>query len=640
MGTSTAMANDNLDPGPTQTRDRETPVGGSADLQEPDPAGETNGRTGTTKRSSSSRYIATDAETLAQEIAALGEYSIPDLNTLSKDQFDALTPVTIDQLGLNHPSCALRIIQRYGDQMLLVKTSGAKQSVRSTSMLTGDSYAIYILHTRSGRWEKNSDRLLQMAAETHQKHTNNVNAMVEAGLVNLNEQNTDPESPSASKEAARTYRSLMWRIQHLTSPQQLESTLKLLPAVWLNCVERQEDPDDYGITTCEYEDIDSDTRYIGCNNTIIDITSNAPLDVHTGREKLITANTGVDYNPNAPVNEDVDKLFEPLDPELTDNFLEDIAYCLHGQPNRRWRAIISDRNSAKTTIMNAILHTLGDYSGMLGAGALAPDRKGSSQNQATPDMETVMKPVRIAWSDEMEQARVDPARLKALSGGGSFQWRRLYGQLQDTPATGTIWFCGNNFPTYGGGGLNDEALADRFRGYILPQIPRENRDPEMLNKWKQRYPGARERRERLLVELLYIASQTEPKNPPEASADVQRMSEQLIRQDLGDVGTWIRDHLVPAEGDKVGGKITTTTLWTAALAEFAEENEQEVNGMDRNAFMSLVRTVLPSLPKTSSLRIKQADGSSKVAKGWKGWTFLWDDKVEEQPEPEEQELFS
>ena len=620
------MADDNVYLGPQEEGHRPASGGSATALQEPDTSGETNGGTDTADSKRTSRYVATDPETLSQEIAALGEYSIPDLNSLTKEEVDDLQSVTIDQLGLNHPSCALRIIHRYGDQLMLVKTSGSKQSVRTTSMLVGDSYAIYTLHQRSGRWEQNADRLLQMSAETHQKHANNINAMVAADLINLTEQSAEPGSPAASKEAARTYRSLMWRIQHLISPQQLESTLKLLPAVWLNCVQRQEDPENYGVTTCDYEDLDSDTRYIGCNNTVIDITSNAPLDVSTAREKLITASTGVDYNPNADPNEDVDKLFAPLGEELADHFLEDIAYCLHGRPNRRWRAIISDRNSAKTTIMNAILHTLGDYSGMLGAGALAPDRRGSSQNNATPDMATVMKPIRIAWSDEMEQARVDPARLKALSGGGSFTWRRLYGQLQDTPATATIWFCGNNFPTYGGGGLNDEALADRFRGYILPQIPKDVRDPEMLNKWKPRHPGAAERRERLLVELLYIASQTYPESPPTPSEEIAEMSETLIRQDLGDVGSWIRDNLVPAEGDKAVDKATTTQLWTAALLEFAETGETEVNGMDRNTFMSLVRTVLPALPKTTTIRVKQADGSTKPAKGWKGWTFIGQDR--------------
>ena len=626
MGPGTAMADDNVYLGPQEEGHRPASGGSATALQEPDTSGETDGGTDTADSKRTSRYVATDPETLSQEIAALGEYSIPDLNSLTKEEVDDLQSVTIDQLGLNHPSCALRIIHRYGDQLMLVKTSGSKQSVRTTSMLVGDSYAIYTLHQRSGRWEQNADRLLQMSAETHQKHANNINAMVAADLINLTEQSAEPGSPAASKEAARTYRSLMWRIQHLISPQQLESTLKLLPAVWLNCVQRQEDPENYGVTTCDYEDLDSDTRYIGCNNTVIDITSNAPLDVSTAREKLITASTGVDYNPNADPNEDVDKLFAPLGEELADHFLEDIAYCLHGRPNRRWRAIISDRNSAKTTIMNAILHTLGDYSGMLGAGALAPDRRGSSQNNATPDMATVMKPIRIAWSDEMEQARVDPARLKALSGGGSFTWRRLYGQLQDTPATATIWFCGNNFPTYGGGGLNDEALADRFRGYILPQIPTDVRDPEMLNKWKPRHPGAAERRERLLVELLYIASQTYPESPPTPSEEIAEMSETLIRQDLGDVGSWIRDNLVPAEGDKAVDKATTTQLWTAALLEFAETGETEVNGMDRNTFMSLVRTVLPALPKTTTIRVKQADGSTKPAKGWKGWTFIGQDR--------------
>lgn len=540
----------------------------------------------------------------------LGAFRIPSKGEVEQ----GARPARINDLALNSDGHAHRLIQDHGHHLMLAHVRGDRRAVRSTTRIAGDGYDIYTLHERSGRWEPAGDTFRQWAGETI---TAFKLAVIEATWSNP-ARVVFGDTPAAN---ANRFARAMEQLRADAEPAGIERMAKQIAPVWLNRLGL--DLATYGMTVTTTDEIDADGRYVGCPNGIFDLHEGALLPPQEGRGAFVTASIADDYDPAAD-HPDTYRLFEHCDPDTAHDLLNDIAFSLYGAPKRRWRAMVSRENSAKTTILEAIDNSLGDYSRMMKSGAFAPSRRGGEGNAATPDMEGVMPPVRIAWFDEMEEARIDAARLKALVGGGKFTWRRLFSPLRTDAASATIFFMGNAFPKFGAG-LEDTALADRFRGYELPQIPADAIDPGMVDYWKTSTPGSEARRQAIIAELFARAAQMNPNTPPAASAVTIEMSSALIRKDIGEAGTWLRDSVVKTGLDS--DRLTTHALWQAACDALDYDTDKEtVAGKKRSEFTQYARKMC-SLPTTTTVIADQ-----KAQKGWKGYAIVGADYDPENPE--------
>ena len=176
---------------------------------------------------------------------------------------------------------------------------------------------------------------------------------------------------------------------------------------------------------------------------MIDLHTGQLLPPEEGRRALVTMSLPDPFDPEAE-HPDVERLTAHLPRELAGYVWAMLAYCLHGQPARAFVVLTGPTGGGKSTLARAVQAALGPaYAGALGEGAVTPQRGGRGANQATPDMETVMPPRRIAFSPEVENLKPDPARLKALTGGDLQSWRPLYGHPRSGVPTATLWLLGN-----------------------------------------------------------------------------------------------------------------------------------------------------------------------------------------------------
>ena len=151
-------------------------------------------------------------------------------------------------------------------------------------------------------------------------------------------------------------------------------------------------------------------------------------------------------------------------------------YSLHEQPARTFVVMTGATGGGKSTLARAGQAALGPaYAGALADGAITPQRGGRGANQATPDMETVMAPRRVAFSPEVENLRPDPTRLKALTGGDLQAWRPLYGHPRSGVPTASVWLLGNKPPQ--GLGLTDPAMLERVRAVPYRRYPKTSGTP-------------------------------------------------------------------------------------------------------------------------------------------------------------------
>ena len=360
------------------------------------------------------------------------------------------------------------------------------------------------------------------------------------------------------------------------------------------------------ITECGLRDLDTDTRYMGAANGVIDLQEGCLLPPEEGRKHLVTYRTPVAFDPNA-THLDVERLFGHLEPGELTWWWRVLGYHLMGKPSRRFYLVIGETSGGKTTLLDALHRTLGPYADKPKDEALQPERPGNAG--LSPVLEAFIIPRRWALFDEVSAFKVSPHVLKRLSGDESaLPFRRLHENIRKAPVSATIMMVCNpdpqNLPKLN---LYDDAIKSRFRVLPYPKIP--NLDP----LFKERLT-AEDFQQAFLARLVRAASDCRPGVPPEEPATVSEATQVQVKVEIGEIGEFAKRIIRSRTG-----KITFREVWSAWCRHNEDHpSSTSFGGLRKNDLSKNLLSHVSgfSLPKT--IRLK----GGKRVHGWRGWRML------------------
>lgn len=518
-------------------------------------------------------------------------------------------------LNLSPDGDAERFLDRYGKRVLVARRDG--------------EHAEILIYDRSnGLWSRDPDLFLGLHNEALQAFS------------------TRFQKAEAEEGALRGFSELQRKrvpqlIQARQNVRAADDMAKAIGALVQQVIDRGESEtvtwwDD--IAVCRHEDIDADMGCIAAPNGVIDLKDGKLLRPLDGKQKLCTTHNALPdpYRPEA-VHPDVDRLVAHMPEEHANYFWDEFGYSLHGRPTRRVLMVISPPGSGKTTMLRALTHSLGPLAGRPPREAIAQTKM--SRDAADPHGFDFAAPKRLAIMEEVERVRVSADVLKERSGDSdSIKPRMLYGNPVSVEPTATMLLFGNSVPQQLG--LSDPAVLQRMRPLPYLPIPKEDRDPKLMdafhkrNKTPEEALEATSRRQALVARLVQRAVTYQRGNPPSTPPEVAELVASWEDDEIGEVGRWLVDSFVP----EPGGYIVVDDLWNRLAEEFGEETDGRIQGWQRSTFTRRIKAMIPELPPATRLR------SNGRKRGWAGWTFRppgddIDDIEYEQAEREGQEMF-
>ena len=481
-----------------------------------------------------------------------------------------------EALGLEPLADARRLLDSHAGELLAVRGGGGSDE-RTLVFYVLDGSGVWSRdRNRIAAWHDESAELWQIAAEQGGN-------MTAVGL-------------------AQTY------LCKAREPAGVSRCLDSLPVLVTHMLGLGEQPDE--LSVCEGSMLDG-LRYLGSASGVVDLKDGRLLPPEEGRLALVTQTLPDPFDPNA-THPDVEQLTAHLPEELAGYLWKALGYALHGIPARTFLLIVGETGGGKSTLAKAVQASLGPaYAGALADGAITPQRGGRGANNATPDLESIMAPRRLAFSAEVENLKPDVARLKAVTGGDLQAWRRLYENLQYGVPTATVALMGNKPPEYLG--LDDPALLERIRAVPYPAIEKSARNDRLFAAFESDDSEAVKRRQALIARLVKETSLTKTGSPPAPPGAVKSEIDRLRDLELGEVGVWLRDHVHRADGCL----LTTASLKQAisdALGAEGEDAEWRVDGLSWQKLVAQLRR-LHDMGPVGSVR---PPGGEKE-RGWNGW---------------------
>jgi putative DNA primase/helicase len=218
------------------------------------------------------------------------------------------------------------------------------------------------------------------------------------------------------------------------------------------------------------EQLDADPWLLNCLNGTIDLRARQ-LRPHR-REDLITRLAPVEFDPDAHLalwDETLAYAFPDLDVRA---FVQSaVGYSATADiSEEKFFMLIGPTSSGKTTIVEAVKATLGDYAATADIRSFlaAQDDRGPRNDIAR------LAGRRFIPSVEVDQGkRLAEGLVKLLSGGDTVVARRLYQEEFEFPFTGKVWIIANHAPRVRD---DDDALWRRIVRIPSQQIPEERRD--------------------------------------------------------------------------------------------------------------------------------------------------------------------
>lgn len=365
------------------------------------------------------------------------------------------------------------------------------------------------------------------------------------------------------------------------------------------------------LTTAQSGNLDTDLRYIGCANGVIDLHEGRLLPSDEGRKALVTR-PGSPFEFDASIDPESDphpliqQLFTGVSSEAREWLFESLGHALRGKPNRRLIMLQGPGNSGKTTLMETVAEVLGDtmYTWMKSATA---ENKPVASAGLSPEVEVFTK-TRIAYLDEGSADRIDSSIIKQITGGGSMAYRGLRRDPTEGVATATPIIAGNDvLPA----DYDDHALVDRICVVPFDSLPEEMKDVGMKDKLLS------ECGDELLTRLVHAAARN-PEPPQKNDVINDAMDSVMERQaNSSDITllhrkTWLDAHIVRDDESK----LSTDLLWEAVKAH----NPEETPDYKRAPWMDTARKTY-GLPITSQYR-----ENGKQVRGWKGYRLQTCDK--------------
>ena len=352
-------------------------------------------------------------------------------------------------------------------------------------------------------------------------------------------------------------------------------------------------------------ELNADLNVMGFENGIVDLRTAKLLDAPAGADRFVTKSTGISYNPDAA--QAADCLFEHLDDEPREFWIEALGWMTRGQPSRRIWLVVGVHNSGKTTIAAAIQAAFGpDYASGLMQDALQKQRGDSAHK----GMAALGAPARFVTVEEPSTGSLDTSLLKAVSGGGNISVRRLYKDPINVTASASLIILANPGKSVPRLGLADPALADRVRELPYPPVPREKRDIDFISTTIHTI----EFREALAAKLIIAGAKLQ--GPPSAPAIVREATQARLELDLSPAEDFAR-RIVRGQPDDF---LRSKDVWNR-WCEFHETSDSrdsstKVGNYTHKTLGMQLGKLVPGLPKATRKRIDRTR-----VNGWAGFTY-------------------
>ncbi len=230
------------------------------------------------------------------------------------------------------------------------------------------------------------------------------------------------------------------------------------------------------------DDLDKDPWLLNVENGTVELRT-GELREHR-REDLITKLAPIEYDPEAkaPTWEAVLQRLLPS-PTLRTFFQRFVGYCLTGDTSEQVLVFLYGLGAnGKSTIINALLDTLGDYGQQAAPELLTV--KGNSHPTEIADL----KGARLVASIEVEEGkRLAEALVKQLTGGDRIKARHMRQDFWEFKATHKLLLAANHKPRVRGA---DHAIWRRIK--LVPfdvTIPDEEKDKKLPEKLRAQRSG-------------------------------------------------------------------------------------------------------------------------------------------------------
>lgn len=297
---------------------------------------------------------------------------------------------------------------------------------------------------------------------------------------------------------------------------------------------------------------DSDPMLLGTPGGTVDLVSQETRP--SKQEDYITKITSVAPDGDCPRWRQMLGEITNYDVGLIDYLQRIVGYALTGLVHEHVVPYMKGTGAnGKSTFLNTIIRILGDYA------VAAPSETFTEQyGQSHPTDLAMLRGARLVTVQELEEGkRWATARLKALTGGDPITARFMRQDFFTFTPTFKLFFGANHIPSVR---YVDEATRRRI--HVIPfnvTIPEGDRDPELLSKLENEYPG-------ILAWAIegtraYLGSGLSP--PP---AVLEASAEYFDNQD--DLSMWIEDCCEVGDG-----KWDNTTTLFSSWRRWAESAE-------------------------------------------------------------------
>ena len=322
------------------------------------------------------------------------------------------------------------------------------------------------------------------------------------------------------------------------------------------------------VTTCQYSDLDKSPFHIGAPNGVIDLRTGNLISPHEARQYLVSIEIKDEYNPEAK-HVDAERLLAHLDPTTRKDILRQIAFSLFGRPSRRFGIWLGPPASGKSTLIEALKQSFGKYVGALDPKVIMPAGR-DSNGGPSPETASIMPPVRLAFTDEMESMRIDNGKLKNIVGGTSIPYRLMYkGNIENTPSATPI-IVGNKTPSLD---YEDNATLDRLFASRWPAVV--DVMPHMVAAFgEQATDGhAALRRQALVAIIVNECAMLSPDAPPPQSDQSKAFKNDLVTEEVDPLSETIKQIVIVGEPDD---KLIVQDLYAAIEQRFKDTYSKKV----------------------------------------------------------------
>lgn len=228
----------------------------------------------------------------------------------------------------------------------------------------------------------------------------------------------------------------------------------------------------YPISVNEF---DKDPYLINCKNGVFDLKKgefrkHKAEDFFAQSTNFCYCSDG-DFDPEVITKDVRCKRFEQFIDEVTEGDKEKakylqyaLGYSILGKASEECLFLVYGKTTrnGKSTLLNAILHALGDYATTTTLDLICKSSGVKDLNAASPMLANLKGKRLVVMSETEEHGKLDESKVKTLTGGEEISCRKLYGEPFSYLPQFTMWVTCNDLPA-----AYDNALFESGRLKVI-----------------------------------------------------------------------------------------------------------------------------------------------------------------------------